>query len=481
MIPMETAVHCLAFDLGSSGGRATLGTYDGESLSLETVHSFERRPIRVGARWYWEVLSDLEEIRKGLIKASTRLKGKPFTVGIDTWGVDYGLIDEAGDLMVPVHSYRDPRTEGLYDELFELIPKDEIYRRTGIMFIQFNSLLQLYAHRREKPWIFDHAKSLLFPPDLFAYFLTGKMANEVTIASTSQFFDPSSRSWAPDLLEKAGVPSGLLCPLISPGSFIGPLEDGFRQASGLPEGISVVAVAGHDTASALAATPFEKGIRSSFISLGTWSLLGMELDRPELSPKSMEMNFTNEMGVGDKVVYHRIIAGLWLIQECRRSWRDRGSDLSYDEIHEAAHSVTPGRFLFDPDDLRFMNPDNMPEAIASWFIDRGEEPPETVGEFARSIYDSLASRYGNALRDMEDTVGVVDRINIVGGGTKASLLCQLTANATGKTVLAGPVEATTMGNLICQLQALGVVDGLDEGRDVIRRSCKLHRYEPKRH
>lgn len=477
---MGKPVHCLAFDLGSSGGIATLGTYEGSRLSLETVHSFERRPVRIGSHWFWEVFSDLEEIRKGLIKASIKLDGKPFTVGIDTWGVDYGLIDRAGDLMAPVHAYRDPRTEGLFDELFELVPKEEIYRRTGIMFIQFNTLLQLYSHKRKKPWIFDNAESLLFPPDLFAYFLTGKKVNEMTIASTSQFFDPSSRTWAPDVMEKAGIPSRLLCPLVNPGTFIGPLEEGFRQASGLSSGISVVAVGGHDTASAMAATPFERGAKSAFISLGTWSLLGMELDEPQLSPKSMEMNFTNEMGVGNKVVYHKIIAGMWLIQECRRCWRERGSDLSYGEIHQAALSVSPGGFQFDPDDLRFMNPDNMPEAIASWFTDRGLESPKTTGEFARSIYDSLAIRYGETLRGIEETVGIkVENMNIVGGGTKASLLCQLTANATGKPVLAGPVEATTMGNLLCQLQALGVIDGLDEGRDVIRRSCEISRYEPK--
>lgn len=479
---MEMPVHCLAFDLGSSGGRATLGTYDGERLSLETVHSFERRPVRVGSRWYWEILYDLEEIRKGLVKASVKLDGRPFTVGIDTWGVDYGLIDSVGDLMAPVHSYRDPRTEALYDELFELVSMDEIYGRTGIMFIQFNTLLQLYAHKKEKPWIFDEAESLLFPPDLFAYFLTGRKVNEETIASTSQFFDPSVRGWAPDIMEKAGIPSRLLCPLITPGTPIGPLDEGFRQASGLPAGISVVAVGGHDTASALAAAPFDPEGRSAFISLGTWSLLGMELDGPQLSPRSMEMNFTNEMGVGGKVVYHKIIAGLWLIQECRRCWRDRGSDLSYDDIHEAACSATPGSFLFDPEDPRFMSPDNMPEAIVSWFTERGLVAPETVGEFSRSIYDSLASRYGDTLREMEATVGFeVDRVNIVGGGTKASLLCQLTSDATGKTVIAGPVEATTMGNLLCQLQALGVVDGLEEGRNVIKRSCELCRYEPERH
>ncbi|WP_286979052.1 MULTISPECIES: rhamnulokinase [Aminobacterium] len=471
--------HLLAFDLGSSTGRALWGTYKDGQLSFEVIHSFPNGPIRLNGSWYWDILRIYDEMLVALRNAGQLAQGAPFTVGIDTWGVDCAFVDKTGQLMAPVHHYRDPRTEGLYSEIFQNVAREEIYSRTGIMFIQFNSLVQLFAEKKSRPWLLNQAEKLLFPPDLFTYFLTGQYFNEITIASTSQFLDPATRSWDRGLLECLEIPHHFLCPLISPGTIIGPLSPYVQAETGLGNEVTVVAVGGHDTASALSAAPTETSA-SAVISAGTWSLLGRELDSPERSSHSLNANFTNECSVGNKIFYHKILCGLWLIQECRRIWEEEGKELSYSEIHEAAEMAEPLQHIFYPDDPRFMNPLNMPDEIRGFFLDRGEDAPEGVAEMARSIYESLALNHAYVLQGIEKTLGTaIDVVHIVGGGSQAELLCQFTANASGKTVVAGPIEATALGNMLAQLKAQGLISGLEEGRRIVRNSLNLKVYKPR--
>ncbi|UCF93172.1 MAG: rhamnulokinase [Desulfobacterales bacterium] len=469
----------LAFDLGNSGGRAQWGQFDGQKLQFEEIHKFRNGPVRIGERWYWDILRIFEEMQNGLRQATVRAGVRSFSAGVDTWGVDYGLLDATGELMAPIHHHRDPRTDDLYPEIFAKVAKQDIYQLTGIMFIQFNTLVQLFADLRTRPWLLENSRALLFIPDLFNYFLSGVRFSEITIASTSQFFDPSRKTWALPIFQSLGLPTRLLQPIVRPGTAIGPLLPALKRNMGLEADISIIAVGSHDTASAWAATPLARDRPSALISVGTWSLLGMELDRPNLSEAARAWNFTNECGVNETIVFHKIIGGLWLIQECRRCWQQAGQPLRYEQIHQAAARAQPLKFLFDPDDKRFLNPAHMPEAIRRYFKDKRLPAPEGVAPIARSIYESLALNYRLAVAGMEQITGrPIEVIHIVGGGAQAKLLCQFTADATGKHVIAGPVEATTVGNMLSQLQARGELKDLSEGREIVRRSFALQAYAP---
>lgn len=475
---MTRELRLLAFDLGSSGGRAVVGCYDGSKLVLEVVHRFANGPIRLHGSHYWDVLRLYEEVQTGLARAVSQ-SGDLSSLGFSTWGVDYALLDEAGKLLSQVYSYRDDRTEGLYDLVFQKIPKKALYEQTGIMFIRFNTLVQLYADLIHQPWLLAAAKAMLMMPDLFAYFLTGRMTSEVTIASTTQMFSPRTFSWIPEIPACLGISEDILQPIIRPGEVVGTVLPEITEACGCPASLPVIAVGGHDTASAIAATPMEDPDTCAFVSAGTWSLLGMELDDPITSEASLRANFTNEVGVGGKIAFHKIIAGMWLIQKCRKEWEREGRFLSYPEINDAATSAEPFRFFFDPDDPRLMNPPVMTQAIAVCLHERGIAAPESHAELARGIYESLALNYRYEIEAMEQITGKrVKTINIVGGGSRSSLLCQLTADVTGRPVVAGPDEATSMGNILSQLAAKGEVRTLTEGRDVVRRSTNLAVYHP---
>lgn len=476
---MKSSEKILAFDIGSSGGRAQWGSFDGEALQIEEIHRFSNGPVRIGRFWYWDIFRIFEQIQDGLRQAVARAGQTPFTVGIDTWGVDYGLFDAAGELMSGIRHYRDPRTDRLYEEIFKKIDRERIYDLTGNMFIQFNTLVQLYADRCRRPWILEKAEDLLFVPDIFNYFLTGECLSEITIASTSQFFNPSRQKWAVTLFESLGLPVRILQPFIQPGKKISLLRSSLKGSLGLTSNISVVAVGSHDTASAWAAAPMETRGKSAVISLGTWSLLGMELDRPVINDASRRFNFTNECGVENTIVYHKILGGLWMIQECRRCWKESGQLLGYEEIDRAAASAKAFEFILDPDDQAFLNPDRMPMAIGQYFRQQKLSAPESVGQIARSIYESLALNYRHTLKEMEKITGrQIEVVHIVGGGSQSRLLCQLTADATGKRVVAGPVEATTIGNMLLQLKSRGHIRDLNQGREVVRRSFSLQNYEP---
>ncbi len=476
---MPRDLRVLAFDLGSSGGRAVVGRYDGGRIELEVVHRFANGPIRLHGSHYWDVLRLYQEVRAGLARAAGQ-PGELSSLGFSTWGVDYALLDDTGRLLSQVYSYRDDRTEGLYDQVFQKIPMGALYDQTGIMFIRFNTVVQLYADRVRQPWLLDSARAMLMMPDLFAYFLTGRMTSEVTIASTTQMFSPRTFSWVPEIPARLGIPERILQPIIRPGEMVGTVLPETAEACGCPASLPVIAVGEHDTASAIAAAPIEDPQACAFVSAGTWSLLGMELDGPITGDASLRGNFTNEVGVGDKIAFHKIIAGMWLIQNCRKEWEREGLFLSYAEINDAAAGAEPFRFFFDPDDPRFMNPPVMTQAIAACLRERGLAAPESHAQVARGIYESLALNYRYEIDAMEKITGRrVRTINIVGGGSRSPLLCQLTADTTGRPVVAGPDEATSMGNVLSQLAAKGEIRTLAEGRDVVRRSVSMVTYHPR--
>ncbi len=356
-------VNLIVLDLGNASGRAYVGTLEDERLRTEEVYRFANGPSVLGPRWYWDVLRLYAEVMEALRCVAARIGNAPATIGVDAWGVDYAYLDASGALMAPMRHMRDPRTDGVYEAIHCRLSRDELYRRTGAMTIQINTLAQLYAERGEQPWLQDAAATLLFTSDLINYFLTGRKVSEVTIASTSQFLDPARRDWRLDVLSDLGLASHFLPPLVEPGVILGPLLPEVRKATGLGENVQVVAVAGHDTAAAVAATPFTPARRAAFLSVGTWSLLGREIVAPDLSAASLDSNFTNECGVGRTIVYHKILCGLWLVQECRRIWSKTAS-LDYADLDRAAAASSPLAFVFDPDDPRFLSPVDMPAAIS---------------------------------------------------------------------------------------------------------------------
>lgn len=473
-----TARALAAIDLGNSSGRVHLGRLAGDRLVIREVYRFRNGPVRVAERWYWDILHILDEVETGLRHAAAEAGEAPLSIGVDSFGVDYCFLDRSDALMAPPRHMRDPRTHGLFAEVYKLLPRDALYRRTGTMEIEINTLVQLLADRREQPWLHDNARSLLFTPDFIAWWLSDRHVSEVTIASTSQLVDPAARSWARDVAERLAIPTHFLNPLVEPGSVIGPVRPSLVQSLGLAAGSHVVAVASHDTSAAVAAAPLASPA-TAFISLGTWSLLGREIAEPLVSAAACAENFTNECGAGGRIVFHKILMGLWLLQECHARWRMQHPALDHDAIHAAAAQARPLQFVFDVNDPGFVAPENMLQAIAAWFEERGLAAPRTVGEFARAIYDSLALSYREAIAALEVLLRApVPDIHIVGGGAKAAVLCQAVADATGRIVHTGPEEAAVAGNMICQLMAGRALADLEEGRALVRRSTAIGRYQP---
>lgn len=475
---MAPKLNLLAFDLGASNGRAIVGQYDGERLNLIEVHKFPNGPQNVHGHIYWNILDLFAQIKTGLVKACAAVDGKIDCMAIDTWGVDYGLLDANDSLLANPYHYRDKRTDGLLDEIFAKISAEEIYANTGIQFMQINTLVQLYAERRWRPWVLDNARSMLFIPDLLNFFLTGQKYNEYTISSTSQLLNPTTFAWVERIFKVLDVPIDLMQPLVFPGAVIGTLTDQIKAETGISYDIPVIAVGSHDTASAVAAVPLTASETSIYISSGTWSLLGMELEKPVINEHSRRENFTNEGGVGKTVRFLKNISGLWLIQECRRIWQRDGLALTWDQISQAAEQA-PLKALIDPDDPRFLNPDNMPEAIVAYCRETGQAVPDTYGEIARCVYESLAASYQKTITKLEEMIGrKIETIHMVGGGIQAEILCQFTANATKRKVITGPIEATAMGNMLGQLMAKGEINSLEEGRGLIRSSVVVKTYLP---
>lgn len=471
-----SARQVLAFDLGASSGRAMLAAYDGERIRLEELHRFPNDPVRVRGTLYWDVLRLLHEIRQGLLAAKAR-GVVPDSIGLDTWGVDFGLLDAAGRLLEnPVH-YRDSRTTGYAARALERVDRAALYRMTGSQLMEINTVFQLLSLAEERPELLERAETLLLMPDLLCYLLTGDRRTEYTIATTTQLLDAAARDWAEPLLGQLGLPRRLLTELVPPGTVAGPLESALCEELGLPP-VPVVRVASHDTQSAVLAAPAEER-DFLFVSCGTWSLFGTELDAPLLDDRAMACNLTNEGGVEGTTTFLKNITGLWLLQESRRQWKREGRELSFAEIERLAREAAPLRSFIDPDHALFAVPGDLPGRVRQFCVETGQPVPETVGEVARCLYESLALAHRLAAEQIESCTGRRYRvIHLVGGGARDALLCEMTAAACGREVTAGPVEATVYGNAAVQLIAAGALADRWEARRVIARSEEIRRYEP---
>ena len=466
----------LAFDFGASSGRAIIGCFDGDKITLEEVHRFSNDPVSVGGTVYWDVLRLFYEIKQGIVKA--KIAGGFDSIGIDTWGVDFGLIDSEGKLMEnPVH-YRDTRTAGLVEESFKIMPKEKLYGITGIQFMELNTLFQLISLKKYRPWMLERADKMLFMPDLFAYMLTGKMCAEYSIATTSQLIDLETKSWSKEILDAFGIKKSLFAPLVKPGTVLGELSKEICEECGV-DPVSVISVCGHDTQSAITSVPCEDG-NFAFLSSGTWSLFGTELDKPIVNETSMNINITNEGGFDDSTGFLKNIIGLWLIQESRRQWKREGEEYSYADLEKLALAAEPFKCFIDPDAPEFVPHGNIPERVREFCRKTGQFVPETVGEVMRCIYESLAMKYRLTFEKLREcTKRDYPVIHVIGGGTKDGLLCQMTANSCDRTVKAGPIEATVMGNVAVQLMSDGSVENIGQARKIIAESSELKIFEPK--
>ena len=465
----------LALDLGAESGRAIAGTFDGERLTLREVHRFPNVPVRRGESVHWDLPALFDEVKRGIAAAAALFHGELVSVGVDTWGVDYGLLDEDGGLMGLPHQYRDSRTAGIQDSVIERLGKDFLYEQTGIQLMEMNSLYQLLA---EPPERLAQASNLLFIPDLINYWLTGVVSTERTFASTSQLYDVRKRDWAYPLLDAVGAAVPHAWGHTGRRGVAGATSTPSRGRDGREWCGMLVLPGTHDTASAVAAVPAGDGTWA-FLSSGTWSLLGIETPEPVMNERAKAFELGNEVGVLGTMRPLKNISGLWLVQQCRATWEAQGHPHSYAELTQMAEASAPFTAMIDPDDPTFTPAGDMPARIADFCARTGQAPPSTRGEFVRTVLESLALRYRMVLETIE---GIVERrgdtLHIVGGGGQNLLLNQFTANAVGRPVVVGPVEATAAGNILMQLVAAGEISSLAEGREIIRRSFELTTYLP---
>jgi rhamnulokinase len=468
--------NLLAFDLGAESGRGILGRFDGKRLQMEVVHRFANGPVKTLDSMHWDALRLYSEMVAGMRRASEI--GGVASVGVDTWGVDFALLGRGDTLLGNPRHYRDPHTESILERAFELVPRADLFRQTGNQIMRLNSLFQLLALQRDRSPLLDMVETLVFMPDLFHFFFTGIKANEYTIASTSQMLDPRSRTWAWGVLDAFGLPRRMFGSLVQPGSVLGPLRNTVVNDSGLGP-IPVIAPATHDTGSAFVAVPAGQGTWAC-ISSGTWSLMGAEIAEPQIGEAALKFNFTNEGGTGGTIRFLKNIMGLWLVQECRRAWERSGGKRTYEELVQLAEVSPPFVSLIDPDHDSFLLPPSMPTAIADFCTRTGQPAPVEPGSIIRSILESLAMKYRWVLERLEEMLGRrLDTIHIVGGGSQNALLCQLTSNACNRPVVAGPVEATAIGNVLVQAWGLGLIGSMSEAREVVRQSFEVQSFEPR--
>lgn len=469
--------NVLAFDYGAGSGRAILGSFDGSNLILKEIHRFSNAPVRIGGTLYWDVLRLYHEMKQGILKGYYETGGNISSIGIDTWGVDFGLLDNRDILLSnPVH-YRDSRTDGMIEEALKTVSREEIYRNTGIAFQKFNTIYQLLSMVKSKSNFLEKAETLLFMPDLLSFFLTGEKACEYTIASTSQMLLAERATWAYDILNMLGIPVEILPEIIDAGSFAGTLQKSVQDKLGVND-IPVIAAASHDTASAVVSVPFSSD-DNAYISSGTWSLLGIECEKPVINEKTLNHNYTNEGGMNRTVRLLKNIMGLWVYEECRRQWAKEGIDVSYDKIDALANEAKPFQSFIDVDDDVFYAPGNMPSKVIEYCRKKNPGTPSDMGSIVRIVIESLALKYRSAVEDLESITGKkVPALHIVGGGCKNTILNQYTANALNRPVITGPVEATATGNILTQLISLKELEDLQQARELVSRSFPKQEYTP---
>ena len=474
---MAKEAKYLAFDLGAESGRGVMGFFDGEKLRLEDVHRFANQPVQLLDTLHWNSLGLFAELKQGLAKAAA-IHGREISgIGIDTWGVDFGLLDRYGELLGNPHHYRDHGNDGMLETAFQIVPREEIFEETGIQFLQINTLYQLIAMKLNHSPALDQAKTLLMMPDLLNYWFTGVKTTEFSIASTSQMVDPRTRTWSKNLLDRFGLPTEILTEIVMPGTVIGSLRPEIAEAFSCGS-IPVIAPGEHDTASAIVSVPSERE-DYAYLSSGTWSLMGVELKTPRISDESLKANFTNEGGACGTIRFLKNIMGLWLVQECRRTWLRQGREFDYSQLTQMASESSPFKSLIETDAPAFLSPADMPAEIRKFCLQTGQTPPESEGETVRCCLESLALKYRWALERLEEFRGKpISTLHIVGGGTQNRLLCQLTADATRRVVIAGPVEATAIGNVLLQAIGTGRLSSLEQAREVVRRSFALETYLP---
>jgi rhamnulokinase len=473
---MSQTLNFVALDLGAESGRAMLAAFDGRTLRLEEVHRFPNGGVRVLDSLHWNPLRLFADIKHGLEACAQKAGRAVSGLGLDTWGVDFALLGRDDELLGNPFHYRDRRTLGMMEKAFERVPPEEIFERTGIQFMPINSLYMLLSMAGTPA--LEAASTFLMIPDLFNFWLSGRKACEFTDATTTQLYDQRAGDWARSVIGKLGLPSHIFLPVTQPGTVLGPLLPSVAEEVGL-DSVPVIAPACHDSGSAVAAVP-ARNKNAAYISSGTWSIVGVEVHAPIITPQSLQFNFTNEGGVSGTVRFLKNVMGLWIVQECRRVWAQAGEELTYAELAAMAERAVPFVSLVDPDDEAFLRPGDMPARLREFCARTGQPVPEEKGALLRCIFDSLALKYRVAIERIEAMLGRrLEVIHVVGGGSQNRLLCQLTADAAGRPVIAGPVEATAIGNAVVQAMALGHLGSLADAREVIQYSFELITYEPR--
>ncbi len=469
----------LAIDLGATSGRVMAAALEEGSLSLQEVHRFPSSFAELPSGSHWDVLHIFNQILDGLTEASRRFGDRIAGIGVDTWGVDYALLDKRDRLLGNPYQYRDDRTDKVEDSLYQKVSRETIYQETGIQFMFFNTIFQLGAEMRDNPDRVRMAGSLLFLPDLISFWLSGVKVQERSIASTSQMWNPVSEAWSGPILDALELPMDLFMPLTEPGTVLGPLTEKIQSRTGLGE-VPVICVAGHDTGSAVAGTPLTQD-SPVFLSSGTWSIMGMETSAPIINDLSLKFGYSNEAGVEGTTRFLKNICGMWLIEQLRANWVKEGTEYSYENLLDMAREARPFLAVIDPDDPSFAKPGNMSEGIRDYCRNTGQAVPETKGELVRVAFESLACKYRIVFEKLEELAAKpFASLRIVGGGSQNTFLNQCTANALDKPVLAGPIEATSIGNVLMQLKATGVISSLADGRALVETSFPCRRFEQER-
>ncbi len=475
----------LAIDLGASSGRAILGVISKSNLlELEEIYRFENGGIQIFDSLYWDVLGLFQEIKKSLRKYVDKHGSNLDSIGVDTWGVDFALLDENDELLGPVHHYRDKRTDGMLEEMFKAVPKEDIFNQTGVQFLPINASTQIFSMIKNKSPRLSITRTFLMLPDFFNFLLSGVKASEYSDATTSQLYDPIKNQWSLDLIRNLGLKTEWFCKIIQPGTVLGHLKKYIAEDVGLGKDVKIIAPLTHDTGSAVAAAPVDMNKYQreewAYLSSGTWSLIGVELTEPLINEKALEHNFTNEGGINGTIRFLKNLTGLWLIQECKRLWDKEGLDLSWEEIEKQAREAPRFKNYINVDDPAFLNPPNMIEAIEEFCEAHGQSAPKSVGEISRTIFESLTFRYKQALENLEYIIEKKIKIlHVIGGGSKNALLNQFSANILNITIEAGPIEATAIGNILVQALALGRIKDVYELRKIVKNSFPIKKFEPK--